>query len=203
MGVVVQSYQSAEEFLAAYSDQPGCIVTDYRLGGMNGIELQQELLHRGFGAPVIIVTAHARTSLAVRAMKAGALTVFDKPYEDDALWEAICEALAQDAERRKRQRESEEIRRRFDSLNAKEIAVLDLLVQGKQNKTMAQQLDVSLRTIENRRRSVFAKLGVGSVAELVTLKVLLECDPDSPSSLRRPNSSPIAWPRTETECERF
>jgi FixJ family two-component response regulator len=169
MGVAARNFPSAESFLDFYDDQPGCLVTDYRMKGINGLELQEMLLAQGSELPLIIVTAYARTSLTVQAIKNGAVTLLDKPYEDDNLWQAIQSALAEDERRRRKNREIAEVRRRIDSLTEKERHVLDLMLAGTSNKAMASRLDVSLRTIENRRRKVFAKLRAQTVAELVAL----------------------------------
>ena len=90
MGVNAESFASAEEFLDKYTDdRPGCVVTDLRMLGMSGVELQENLVRRGIFLPVIILTAFARTPVTVRAIRAGAVTVLDKPCDDDDLWNAI------------------------------------------------------------------------------------------------------------------
>jgi len=169
MGFAAVGFESSEAFLAHYEDQPGCLITDYRMAGMNGLELQETLLKRGCDLPLIMVTAYARTPLTIQAIKSGAVTLLDKPYDEDSLWQAIRKALTQDDQQRQTKRHLADVRRRLESLSEKERAVLDLLVAGKANKAMASQLEVSLRTIENRRRSIFSKLGVETVAELVAL----------------------------------
>lgn len=181
MGVPARNFDSAETFLDFYQDQPGCLVTDYRMKGINGLELQESLLAQGSELPLIIVTAYARTSLTVQAIKNGAITLLDKPYDDDNLWQAIRTALAEDLRRRQKRREVGDIRRRIESLTAKEREVLELMLAGISNKSMAVKLDVSLRTIENRRRKVFSKLRVTTVAELVAL-VLQAREPAADSS---------------------
>lgn len=167
--IVTREYPSVEAFLNEYQGEAGCVVTDYRLSGMTGLELQEELGRRGYPLPVIIVTSFANTSLTVKAMKGGAVTLLDKPYDDDELWQAIRNAFARDRELREQRDSDEQVKRRLDSLTPKERLVLERILAGKANKEMAAELDVSLRTIENRRRSVFQKLGAGSVAELVAL----------------------------------
>jgi FixJ family two-component response regulator len=112
--------------------------------------------------------------MTVRAIQNGAVTLLDKPYDDDDLWQAIRNALAADTERRNQRRALAELQQRMESLTNKEREVLELMIQGKANKTMATILDVSLRTIENRRRSIFTKFDANSVAELVALVLQLK-----------------------------
>jgi two-component system response regulator FixJ len=173
MALRAEPMASAEEFLDHYRGQPGCVVVDLRMHGLSGVELQEELAQRGLSIPVILVTGYAHTAAVVRAMRNGAITVLDKPVNDEELWQAIRQALTQDSDRRRRSDETAEIRGRLANLTEKERAVLRMIVAGRPNKAMANALGSSLRTVENRRREVFSKLGVRSVAELValTLKV--------------------------------
>ena len=164
-----KAFDSAEAFLQEYDGGAGCVVTDYRMAGLNGLELQEKLREQGHEIPVIIVTAYARTAMTVQAIKSGAVTLLDKPYSEDDLWRAIREGLTLDEKRRLQRSERAEMTTRMASLNEKERQVLGLIVAGEPNKAMANRLDVSLRTIENRRRTVFSKLGAQTVAELVTL----------------------------------
>jgi two-component system response regulator FixJ len=144
--------------------------------GMNGLELHEELVRRQVLLPFIVLTGHARTSLTVRAMQSGAVTLLDKPYADDDLWEAIRQALAADAARRDSQARHREVRGRMHALTPSERQVLDLLTAGKPNKQIAKELHVSLRTVENRRRDVLKKTGVGSLPELFRLVTDAERD---------------------------
>lgn len=172
LGLNSQAYSSAEEFIEGYAPgQPGCLVTDIRMTGMSGLDLQDELQKRGIELPVIVLTAYPRTASTVRAMKAGAVTLLEKPCNDDELWDAIRNALAQDAARRAESERYSEIQERAAQLTPAERTVMNLIVQGKPNKSIATQLNLSLRTVENRRHDVFAKMGVGSVAELVRLAI--------------------------------
>ncbi len=172
LGLRAESFASAEEFLAAFTpDLAGCLVTDVRMLGMSGVELQQKLNEAGAPLPVIVLTAYARTPLTVKVMQQGALTLLEKPYEEDDLWDAIRKALAQDTNRRQQHEHVERIRGRLASLTDKEREVLDGIVAGKPNKNIARELDVSIRTVENRRRDIFAKTQTDSVAELVRMVI--------------------------------
>lgn len=178
MGVAAEAFGSAEEFLESLPvGRSGCLVTDYRMLGMNGLDLQRELERRGVSLPFVVVTAYACTSLAVRAMQAGAVTVLDKPYADNDLWDAICEALARDAKLRDEQQQVVEMRQRVETLTTSERAVLERLLQGLVNKQIAKQLSVSLRTVESRRHEIMVKLGVKSLPELFRLMTPLATFP--------------------------
>jgi two-component system response regulator FixJ len=172
MGVAVCPYDSAEAFLEAYQPgSPGCLVTDFRMPGMSGVELQQELINRGTFLPVIVITAFARTAMTVEVVQKGAVTVLEKPYADDDLWDAIRKALEYDREQRAIHQRMAVNRRRLESLTESENEVLKLVMGGLPNKQVAHVLDVSIRTVENRRAAIFEKTGSESLAELIQLKI--------------------------------
>jgi two-component system, LuxR family, response regulator FixJ len=168
LGLKAESFASAEEFLERYVEgSTGCLVTDLRMPGMNGMELQQQLIQRRIFLPVIIITAYSRTQTTVNAIKAGAFTVLDKPYLDDDLWDAIRAALAKDAADREKHLRHQEFCSRLAQLSPMERIVLNMIVSGQPNKTIAKELGVSLRTIENRRQDLYVKMQVKSSAELI------------------------------------
>ncbi len=170
VGLDSASYGSAQDFLAAYdSAQPGCLLLDIRMPGMSGLELQQQLNLRGAVIPVIFMTGHGDIPMAVEAMQHGAFDFLQKPFRDQDLIDRIQKAIAKDAELRKSLGEHERIRRRLESLTPREREVLDLMTQGKQNKAVAQALDVSPRTVEIHRARVMQKMEAGSIAELVRM----------------------------------
>lgn len=168
MGVPSQAFHSAEAFLDQYRGEPGCLVVDLRLPGLSGLELQEELRDRGLPIPVVLITANARTAIVVRAMRSGAVTVLDKPCDEEALWEAIRDGLTRDRIQREQHAAREELSRQIGALSPSELEVLHRVVEGVANKDIARELGASVRTIENRRHSVFTKLGVHSLAELVS-----------------------------------
>ncbi len=172
MGLDTQAFASAEEFLQSYpAGHAGCLVTDVRLCGMSGLELQEKMIELETSLPVIILTAYARTPLTVRAMEHGAVTVLEKPYQDDDLWDAIRKALAQDVSGRARSNHRDILRNRIAELTPAQRRIMDGMVKGKANKVIAVELDVSVRTVEHRRREVFSKLEAQSLAELVRLVI--------------------------------
>ncbi len=183
MGVPTFGFNSAEDFLAGYDGRrPACLVTDVRMIGMSGLELQEELIRRGIDISVVVLTGFATTPGTVRAMRNGALTLLEKPCRDDELWEAVRDGLASDRRAYAIQSNIGEIRRRHDSLTAKERQVLSHVAAGEANKVIARRLDVSLRTVELHRQNVFQKMGADSLAELVRMVVAIEGEGKSPSA---------------------
>lgn len=172
-GITALAFASAEELLAQLpAAARGCIVSDVRMdGGMSGDELQVKLKEKQVSIPIILLTGYAKTSLTVKVMQAGAVTLLDKPYREDELWDAIRKALTLDAAQHNELARRQEIQRAFDQLTPQEVEVLRGIVAGKANKQIAGQLDVSLRTIESRRHVIFEKFQVKSVAELVRLVI--------------------------------
>jgi FixJ family two-component response regulator len=175
MGVETRGFASAEDFLAGYDGRrPACLVTDVRMLGMSGLELQEELLRRGESLPVIVLTAFASTPGTVRAMKNGAVTLLEKPCRDDELWEAVRDGLAADRQALAAEQARDDVRRRLETLTAKEREVLDCITAGDANKIVARKLSCSIRTVELHRRGVFQKMAAGSLAELVRMVVAVE-----------------------------
>lgn len=169
-GYAAEAYGSAEAFLAAdRRDQAGCVLTDLRMHGLSGLELQRELTERGMRWPVILLTAFAEVPVAVQAMRAGAVMVLEKPVSPPQLNAAIEEAVARDMELRSKYGVNQAVRQRIEELSSGERQVLDMILEGKPNKTIARALDVGLRTVEARRSRVFRKLGAKSLAELVRI----------------------------------
>jgi FixJ family two-component response regulator len=172
MGLEVQSYKSAEEFLAAYQvGHRGCLVTDLRMMGMSGLELLERIARLEFPLPTVVVTAYARTPHTVRAVKAGAVTVLEKPYKDDELWDAVRLALAEETRAYSVYQRRQEIRSRLARLTVDEGRVMEHILQGVPNKAIAQSYGISVRTVESRRRAIFSKMQAGSLPELVRMAI--------------------------------
>jgi two-component system response regulator FixJ len=168
VGLESTLYSSAQEFLEKYdARQPGCLLLDIRMPGMSGMELQQQLNLRGAVIPVIFMTGHGDIPMAVEAMQHGAFDFLQKPFRDQDLLDRIQRAIVKDGELRKSLGEHTRIRERLETLTPREREVLDLMVKGKQNKAVAQDLGVSPRTVEIHRARVMEKMEVQSIAELV------------------------------------
>lgn len=170
----VACHASAEDFLAALGDgAEGCVVADIRMPGMSGLELQRELARRGASLPVILVTGHGDVPMAVAAIKAGAQDFIEKPVDDDALAAAIRRALALAEEAQGAKAAREALRLRHARLTAREAQVMDLVVAGHSNASIAAQLGLSQRTVEHYRAQVMMKMEASSLAVLVKLAAAL------------------------------
>lgn len=169
-GFAVRVYESATAFLSALPDvQHGVIVTDVRMPGMDGLTLQRELKARGTTLPVIVITGHADVPLAVEAMKGGAIDFIEKPFQDETLLTAIRTGIDRHSSDLQRGDEVVAIRSRLDSLSSREREVLDGLVAGLPNKTIAYDLKISARTVEVHRANVMARMAANSLADLVRM----------------------------------
>jgi FixJ family two-component response regulator len=175
VGLQTTPFASAQEFLAAYTPaQPGCLILDIRMPGMSGLELQQELNRRGAVIPVIFISGHGDIPMAVEAMQQGAFDFLPKPFRDQDLIDRVQRALQRDTEYRRGLRENHEIKERLAQLTPREREVLGLLTQGKQNKAMAADLNLSQRTVEIHRAHIMEKMGARSIAQLVRMVMDLE-----------------------------
>lgn len=167
-GYSVATYVTAESFLAGYDpEQAGCLVLDIRMPGMSGLELQDELMRQGHAIPVIFITGHGDVPTAVRAMKKGAIEFIEKPFNDQALLALIDNVLAFDARARTEAARKLSLAARFAKLTTREREVMECIIAGKRNKEMADELCVSIKTIEAHRAKVMQKTGANSLAELV------------------------------------
>lgn len=168
VGLAHEVYGSALDFLDAFDpDRHACIVTDIRMPGMSGLELQQRLLESRCDAPLIFITGHGDVPMAVTAMKRGAADFIQKPFRDQELIDRIHQALEQDKSRRAARQEEREIRERIKTLTPREAEVMERVVSGQANKVIAMDLGVSQRTVELHRARVMRKLRMRSLAELV------------------------------------
>jgi RNA polymerase sigma factor (sigma-70 family) len=177
-GMQTRCYTRAANLLKQFDpDDFWCVVTDWRMPEMTGLELLQQLRVAGVETPVIVVTAFADIRMVVAAMRAGALTVLEKPCSDDELLAAVEQALAVERIRRQRGRLKQEIRQRFERLSPGERDVIRLALEGKMNREIAAELKIGLRTVEKRRHNAMKKMQAESLAELMRLMMLIEGAP--------------------------
>lgn len=178
VGLIPKAYGSAQEFLASFNPElRGCLVLDIRMPGMSGLELQEKLSQVGSCLPVIIITGHGDVPITVRAMKAGAYEFLQKPFNDQALLDAIqggldkFETIWRQMDKRKSASQS------LSSLTPREREILELLRQGKSNKLIARALSLSVRTVEGHRANIAEKVGDKSLGQLIEL--VIKSDQDS------------------------
>ena len=175
VGIRAQTFASAAEFLRDFTPNgPGCVILDVRMPGTSGLDLFEELIARGEGMPVIFITAHADVPMAVRALKSGAVEFVEKPFNRQTLLDKVQRAIKDDSERRSRMAARANLSRRFQQLTDKEREVLELIKEGRPNKDIASQLQITPRAVELRRSSLMRKLGARSLIELLRLTVVQE-----------------------------
>ena len=165
----VTLFESAQHFLDALPADFGCVVSDVRMPGIDGIELLQRLKASHSSFPVLIMTGHGDVPLAVEAMKLGAVDFLEKPFEDDRLIGMIDIALKHALSGARSEAAALDIAARVESLSPRERQVMDGLVAGLSNKLIAREYDISPRTIEVYRANVMTKMQAGSLSELVRL----------------------------------
>lgn len=164
------TWSSAEDFLAAIApDWSGCVVLDIRMEGMSGLECFDALRERGNELPVIFITGHGDVPMAVAALKKGAHDFIEKPFNDGDLIAVIQRAMEIDAERRRALSESVAVTERLTLLTTREREVMALILEGKYNKVIADELNISMRTVEAHRSRIFEKMGVRSAVELAQM----------------------------------
>ncbi len=171
-GLPVHSYASGAALLERLNAGPalhGCILLDVRMEPMSGLQVYDELVARGQTTPVIFLTGHGDIRMAVAALKKGAFDFVEKPFGDAALVERVRDALASDAEQQQRRAAGDTRGALLAALTAREQEVMHRVAAGKLNKIIADEMNVSMRTVEVYRARVYAKLAVRSSAELATL----------------------------------
>ena len=169
-GVPARTWPSAEAFLAEWSEGlRGCLVLDVRMDGMSGVELFDRLLARGSRLPVIFLTGHGDVPLAVAALKKGAFDFVEKPFNDNELVDRIVAAVEQDAQQRRQLENEASVAARLAELTPRERQVMERILAGEYNKTIADGLGIAVRTVEVHRARIFEKMGVRSAVELAQL----------------------------------
>ncbi|MBL8480312.1 MAG: response regulator transcription factor [Sterolibacteriaceae bacterium] len=169
-GVQSQTWASAEEFLSADSRELcGCLLLDVRMPGMSGIELFDRLRGIGCHLPVIFLTGHGDVPMAVQALKDGAFDFIEKPYDDNALVDKVLAAIGHDAKRCAHANAIRALRQKLEQLTQREQEVMQMILAGKLNKVIADDLGIAMRTVEVHRSHIFEKMQVRSAVELSQL----------------------------------
>jgi len=170
IGLQVRAYDNAADFLAEYDPfVPGCLVTDVRLPGMSGLDLQAYLQGQGMDIPMVIISGHGDISTAVAAMKAGAVNFVEKPFREQFFIDAVNEAIALDAKRRSKRAARAALEEKLACLTKRERQILDRLVAGRPTREIAADLHISPKTVDFHRQHVLDKMNVGTIVELVLL----------------------------------
>ena len=169
-GITVLEFESAKVFLERLPHiKSGCIITDVRMPEITGIDLLRRMRDSGVDIPVILITGHGDVSLAVEAMKVGAVDFLEKPFDDETLLSSVRSALRKGADTARHKAEVSEINERLAALSNRERQVLEGLVAGKANKVIAFDLGISARTVEIYRANVMTKMSANSLSDLVRM----------------------------------
>jgi FixJ family two-component response regulator len=169
-GLVYQTFESAEHFLQSYCPgKPGCLLLDVNLPGLNGHELQAELIRRNMHLPIIFLTAYGDIPMTVRAIKAGAVDFLTKPVPSKLLIERIQAVLQHEAQMQEQAVAEQVLCNRLYSLTSRELEILPLVVAGHANKEIARHLGISHRTVEVHRARILTKTGATNLLELARL----------------------------------
>ena len=169
-GYAVKTFGSGAEFLDVVGElDPGCILLDVRMPEIDGLEVQQKVRERGIAYPVVVMTGHGDVSVAVQAMKGGAIDFIEKPFEKSTLLESIDDGLTRLEQAGSNLSRVEQAQARLDVLTPRERDVLEGLVRGHPNKTIAYDLGISPRTVEVHRANLMQKLEVASLSEALRI----------------------------------
>jgi FixJ family two-component response regulator len=167
-GVATQPFATAESFIDTYQpERAGCVLTDLRMPGMTGLELQAALHERQIEVPVVVLTAHGDVATARAALKNGAFDFLEKPIDDVMLLDVLRNALRVDRERRATETTRAATGRRFERLTEREREILAFIAAGHQNRDIAAKLGISARTVEVHKARIMEKLDCHSLAELI------------------------------------
>ncbi|NVK44458.1 MAG: response regulator transcription factor [Oceanospirillaceae bacterium] len=168
-GLNVWGFASAEGFLEQYDGRPGCMLLDVRMPTLNGLALQQIMQERGIALPIIVISGHGDIPMAVTAIKNGALDFLEKPFDDANLIHRVHEGLAHAESLQQQQQAQLQLQQRHDSLSRREKEVMALVVAGRSNREIAEELGISPKTVEVHRSRVMSKMQADSLPELVKM----------------------------------
>jgi FixJ family two-component response regulator len=167
VGLKVETFKTAQDFLSSRSTGPGCLVLDVRLPGLSGLDLQRELVEANREIPIVFITGHGDIPMSVRAIKAGAVEFLTKPFRDQDLLDAVQQAIERDRQARVRENEMAELRERYAALTSREHEVMKYVVRGLVNKQIAAEMRVTESTVKMHRGRLMHKMKAESLADLI------------------------------------
>jgi FixJ family two-component response regulator len=180
VGLRVEAFASSREFLAyPKSEAPSCLILDVRLLGENGLTFQQDIAKNGLRIPVLFMTGYGDIEMSVKAMKAGAVDFFRKPFRDQDMLDAVAQALARDGKRLAAEQSVAALRHAYNSLTQREQQIMTFVVTGLMNKQIASEMNLSEITVKVYRGHAMKKMSARSVAELVRMAEALGIRPQS------------------------
>lgn len=167
VGLKVETFRTAQDFLVSDPRGLGCLILDVRLPGASGLELQRQLIERNREIPIIFITGHGDIPMSVKAIKAGAVEFLTKPFRDQDLLDAVQQAIDRDRETRSREQEMSDLRERYASLTPRELEVMRHVVRGLINKQIASEMGVTESTVKMHRGQLMLKMKAESLADLI------------------------------------
>jgi FixJ family two-component response regulator len=182
VGLSVEAFDSPNEFLAFPKvDGPSCLILDVRLRGESGLAFQESIAKSDLRMPILFITAHGDIEMTVKAMKAGALDFFPKPFRDQDMLDAVTHALKRDTERLEKERALVDVRASYESLTPRERDVMGFVLAGLMNKQIASEMSLSEITVKIHRGQIMRKMNTRSVAELVRKAEAIQIAPHRPT----------------------
>jgi FixJ family two-component response regulator len=175
VGLQAYSFSSAQEYLDQFNPElPGCLILDVRMPGMSGLDLQARLVAEKVHPPIIIITGHGDVPMAVRAVRAGAIDFIEKPFNNQVMLDCVHRAIETDAVQRGETSRMQDIEEHYNELTPREKEVLQCVVDGKRNKIIAAELNISQSTVEAHRSKVMDKMQAESLSDLLRMAILLK-----------------------------
>ena len=175
VGLKSESFSSAQDYLNQFdATKPGCLILDVRMPGLSGLDLQARLGAEKIHPPIIIITGHGDVPMAVRAVTAGAVDFIEKPFNNQSMLDNVHRAIEQDAKQRGESSRLQDIEQRYDELTPREKEVLQCVIEGKRNKIIASDMNISQSTVEAHRSKVMEKMEANSLSDLMRMALLLK-----------------------------
>ena len=175
VGLNTETYASAQEYLDQFDvDKPGCLILDVRMPGISGLDLQARLAAERIHPAIIIITGHGDVPMAVRAVSAGAVDFIEKPFNNQSMLDTVHKAIERDTIQRGESSRIQEIEAHYNELTPREKEVMQFVIEGKRNKIIAADLNISQSTVEAHRSRVMEKMAAESLSDLMRMAITLK-----------------------------